>query len=218
MCVEGAYINRPALQRGPLPPADSDGWCGCRVGGRGGRPQAGSQWATCVGGKLTHVLQHALRLPWAQCRSLEQLGRDLREVERMRGNGPAPRARGSIQHGQQRRSSSGSGGGGGSGGGAAASEPLLLQSPATAACDDGGEAVHDGDTPLPVWWLIFISLYYWVVQLSWSLLGGIMLPKAVSGVGGGVPQLGLAAVRACSPYIDAHDGGGDCCVAPPLLP
>ena len=32
---------------------------------------------------------------------------------------------------------------------------------------------------LPLWWLVFISLYYVPIMLSWQLLGAIMLPKAV---------------------------------------
>jgi MFS family permease len=49
---------------------------------------------------------------------------------------------------------------------------------------------------LPLWWLIFVTLYYLPVILSWQLLGSIMLPAAVAEI---VPmsernvKLGIAA-------------------------
>ena len=32
---------------------------------------------------------------------------------------------------------------------------------------------------LPLWWLVFVSLYYFPIQLSWLLLGAMMVPTAV---------------------------------------
>jgi hypothetical protein len=36
------------------------------------------------------------------------------------------------------------------------------------------------EASLPVWWLIFVTLYYLPVVLSWQLLGSNMLPAAVA--------------------------------------
>ena len=53
-------------------------------------------------------------------------------------------------------------------------QPLLDQGAAPALPLDAKTAPS-----LPLWWLVFISLYYVPIMLSWQLLGAIMLPKAV---------------------------------------
>jgi MFS family permease len=64
---------------------------------------------------------------------------------------------------------------------------------------------------LPLWWLIFVTLYYLPVILSWQLLGSIMLPAAVAEI---VPmsernvKLGVAAavgsaMQFAQPFVGA---------------
>jgi MFS family permease len=82
------------------------------------------------------------------------------------------------------------------------------------ACADPTKASEQGAAPaedLPLWWLIFVTLYYLPVILSWQLLGSIMLPAAVAEI---VPmsdrnvKLGVAAavgsaMQFAQPFVGA---------------
>jgi MFS family permease len=65
--------------------------------------------------------------------------------------------------------------------------------PPPAAATVAQKKPQQQEADLPLWWLVFISLYYFPIMLSWTLLGSIMLPKAVAQVGGGAARLGTAA-------------------------